>query len=94
MGGANVGFGSEKSKYTYSGKTSESKYGIFQYFIGVGASYFLTEKIAIDMLIDYKSSNYKLKSESGASKSTASEDISDKYSGIDVSFGIVVIIPN
>ncbi len=94
MGEAYIGFGSSKNKSSYSSYTYETKYGIIQYSIGVGGSYFLTDNVAFDLLIGYKSCKYKLKSESSPAKSTAAEDSSDKYTGIAFNFGIVVIIPN
>jgi len=93
MAEISAGFGSSKDKYTSSGHTSESKYGIFEFSIGAGASYFVTDHVAFDLLIDYNSTKYKLKSETGQSKSTLVEDTSDKYTGIGVNIGIVVTIP-
>jgi outer membrane protein len=94
MGEAYVGFGGAKDKYKYASYTYESKYGIIQFRLGAGGSYFITDNVAFDMLISYNSCKYKLKSESSPVKSTASEDSSDKYTGIGINFGIVVIIPN
>lgn len=88
-------FGGSKDKYDYSSYTNEYKYGIFKFGIGAGASYFVTDHVAIDMLIGYNSSKYKLKSETNASRSAASEDEdqTDKYAGLGISIGVVVTIP-
>lgn len=93
MAEISAGFGSSKDKYTYSGHTSESKYGIFKYSIGVGASYFVTDHVAFDLLIDYSSSKHKLKSETGQTKATSVEDRSEKFTGVGVNIGLVVTIP-
>jgi len=95
MAEISFGAGGSKDKSTGSGYNSESKYGIFQYSIGAGASYFVSDHIAFDLLIDYNSSKYKLKSESSSSgaKSTTSTDSSDKYTGIGVNIGVVVVLP-
>jgi len=91
-----AGFGSSKDKYTSSGYTSESKYGIFEFSIGAGASYFITDNIAFDILLAYNSSKYNLKSQTSPSgvKSTTVEDQSDKYTGIGINIGVVVTIPH
>jgi len=95
MGEVYIGFGSSKYKSKYSSYNSEDKYGLFQFSVGAGASYFITEQIAFDMLIAYKTSKYTLKSETSSSgvKSTSSTDSSDKYTGIGINIGIVVTIP-
>jgi len=93
MAEISAGFGSSKDKSTYSSYTSESKYGIFEFSIGAGASYFVTDHVAFDLLIDYHSSKYKLKSQTSPAKSTLVEDTSDRYTGIGVNIGIVVTIP-
>lgn len=94
MAEISAGFGSSKDKYTSSlNTTEESKYGIFKFSIGAGASYFVTDHVAFDLLIDYSSSKHKLKSQTSSSKSTLVEDTSDKYTGIGVNIGIVVTIP-
>jgi outer membrane protein len=91
-----MSFGASKSKSTYSGSTSEKKYGVVEYGIGAGASYFITDQIAFDMLIGYSSDKYNLKSETspGGVKSMSAEDSSDKYTGIGINLGVVVTIPN
>ena len=90
-----AGFGGSKAKYEYSSYTNESQYGIIKIGFGVGASYFVTNNVAIDMLIGYNSSRYKLKSETSAARSAASEqeDQTDKYAGLGISIGVVVTIP-
>jgi outer membrane protein len=90
-----AGFGGSKDKSDYSGYSNESKYGIIKLGIGAGASYFVTDHVAIDMIIGYNSSRYKLKSHTAAARSAASEDEdeTDKYAGLGISIGIVVTIP-
>lgn len=89
------GVGGSKDKSTSSGYNSESKYGIFEYSIGAGASYFVSDHIAFDFLLSYNSYKYNLKSETNSSgvKSTTSTDSSDKYTGIGIKLGVVVILP-
>jgi hypothetical protein len=90
-----AGFGSSKEKSTSTSYNSESKYGIFEFSIGAGASYFITDHVAFDMILAYNSSKYNLKSQTSPSgvKSVTSEDQSDKYTGIGLNIGIVVTIP-
>jgi hypothetical protein len=90
-----VGFGGSKDKSTYSGNKTESKYGIFEFSIGAGASYFVTEHVAFDVLIAYNSTKYNLKSQTSPSdaKSIAAEDQSDKYTGIGINIGIAITLP-
>lgn len=91
-----AGIGNSKSKAKYSTYTSEYKYGIFKMGFGAGASYFITNNAAFDLLVGYYSSTYKLKtqSNSGAIKRAASEDQGEKYTGIFLNFGVVVTIPH
>ena len=90
-----AGFGNSKDKSSGSGYNSESKSGIFEFSIGAGASCFVTDHIAFDMLIDYHINKYKLKSQSSSSgiKSTTATDSSEKYTGIGINLGVVVILP-
>jgi opacity protein-like surface antigen len=90
---AYVGFGSSKDKSKYSSYTNESKSGVLKFGIGVGASYFVTDNVAFDLLIGYNATTYKLKSQTSAAKSTTVEDTSNKYTGIGVNIGVVVTIP-
>ena len=91
-----AGFGSSKDKSTFSSYTTESKYSIMEFSIGAGASYFVTDHVAFDVLLSYNSFVYTLKSETtpGDVKSAASVDSKDKYTGIGINFGVVVTIPN
>jgi hypothetical protein len=96
MAEISVNLGSDISKSTYSGYKSDKKYGVFEFNLGVGASYFVTDHIAFDVLLSYYADKYKLKSQSSTSpaKSTQSSGIStDKYTGVDFSIGVVVTIP-
>lgn len=94
MAEAYVGFGSSKSKSKSSSYTSETKYGVFKFGVGAGASYFVTDHVAFDLLIGYSSITDKLKSETSPAKSTTAEDTSYKYTGIGINIGVVVTIPN
>jgi outer membrane protein len=90
-----AGFGSKKSEYKGYSTTSEYKYGEIELSIGGGASYFLTDQVALDLLINYQYSrlNDKSSSNGGGIKSTTSDDNIEKYSGIGINLGLVVIIP-
>jgi outer membrane protein len=95
MAEISAGFGTSKDKSTNSGYSYESKSGVLEFSIGAGASCFVTDHIAFDMLIAYNSTKYSLKSESNSSgvKSTTATDSSDKYAGIGINLGVVVTIP-
>lgn len=88
------GIGNYKSKDSYSGSLSESKYAIFEYGIGAGASYFVTENVAFDLMLNYYSTKYTNKeSSSSGVKSTNADKSGDIYSGIRAELGVVVVIP-
>lgn len=91
-----AGIGNSKSRAKYPSYTSEYKYGVFKVGFGAGASYFITNNAALDFLVGYYSSTYKLKSQSnsGAIKSVASEDQGEKYTGVFLDFGVVITIPH
>lgn len=97
MAEISVNLGSDISKSTYSGYNSDKKYGVFEFNLGVGVSYFVTDHIAFDVLLSYYVDKYKLKSQSSTvppAKSTQSSGIStDKYAGVDFSIGVVVTLP-
>jgi outer membrane protein len=90
-----AGLGSSKDKTTGSSYDSESKYGVFEFGIGAGASYFITDHVAFDLLLSYYVDRYNLKSETSPAgvKSTLATDKTDKYTGINLSIGIAVTIP-
>ncbi len=96
MAEAYVGFGSSKNTTKYSSGSYDYKSAIFSYSLGAGASYFLTEHVAFDALIAFDSMKYTDKSSNPeeAVRATSSDDSSNKYAGICINLGIVVVIPN
>lgn len=92
MAEVNLNFGISNSKSTYSGSTNESKYGYTDFGIGAGASYFITDNIAFDLLLSYYTEKYNLKSEThpGVDKMSSSGNSGYKYSGFELEIGVIV----
>ena len=91
-----LGIGMLNSKSEYGGSLAyESKRSAFGYGIGAGASYFLTDDIAFDFMLNYNYVKYTIKSSTMPEvKSTAADDkIGEIYSGVRAEFGVIVILP-
>lgn len=89
-----AGFGSSKYTETYNSSSTITKYGIFKYNLDIGASYFITDHIAFDLLLGYKSIKYKDKDPQQDARRASVEEVSEKYSGMGANIGITVTIPN
>lgn len=79
---ARVGFGTYREGYDNSDMSKESA---FSYRLGAGASYFLTDNVALDSFIGYDYDGYTVKGEGDA------DDYVYFYSSVEINFGIVVI---
>ncbi len=86
-----AGLGSGNNKYTYDGSSSDSKYSMFAYRMGAGATYFVTENVGIDLFIGYASYQEKYKEEAEDARSEQEETIY-KYGGLDFKIGFVISI--
>ena len=83
MAQINFGVGTNKSKYTSTSSTYDSKGGLFEFAAGVGASYFIAENVAFDCLLNY---NYD------HTKDKTNTDRGSKSSGILLDFGVIVTL--
>jgi len=83
------GVGSDKTKYTVpatgigtsTSGTSETTEGTFEFALGGGASYFITENVALDGILGYRIDR---------SKDKDNPDVGYKSSGIFLEFGISI----
>jgi outer membrane protein len=86
--GGGIGFGSGKTGYNDS---DEAKYKILTYRLGVGATYFITDNVGLELLLGYNYDADKYESNDGY-KSTNAYDIKDYNSGFKMSVGFIVTI--
>jgi len=84
--GGGIGFGSGKSGY----EDSEHKWNILTYRVGVGATYFLTDNVGLDLSLGY---NYDAqKYDNSIEKSTNASDNKDYNSGFKMGIGFIVTL--
>ncbi len=83
MAQINFGVGTSTSKYTSTSTTVKYPSSLFDFAAGIGASYFITENIAFDCLLNYNIDNTKDKT---------NKDRGSKSSGILLDFGVIVTL--
>ncbi len=82
---AAVGIGTHSDAYGPEDDDKESG-GLFEYWLGVGGTYFLNDHVGFDLGIGYGSESYKYKAEGEI------DEFKDIYSGIYFNLGVVVML--
>jgi len=83
---AAVGIGSHSDAYGPEDDDKDSG-GLFEYWLGVGGTYFLNNNVGIDLGIGYSSTSYKYKSEDDGD-----ENYKYVYGGVYFNLGVVVML--
>ncbi|MDD5694870.1 MAG: hypothetical protein PHD61_06155 [Bacteroidales bacterium] len=83
---AAVGIGSHSDAWGPEDDDKDSG-GLFEYWLGVGGTYFLNNHVGIDLGIGYGSESYKYKGEGDGD-----EDYKDVYGGVYFNLGVVVTL--
>jgi hypothetical protein len=92
---AQVGFGVDNSKTKYSSSADwyETKYGVFTYRLGAGATYFFNDAVGADLFLGYQHDSYKYKDTgSGGERGITSSDSKLVYGEFVFQLGIVVVL--
>lgn len=89
FGEIKLAIGSGKSNYEYNGSENEEKYSMTHVSVGAGATYFITENVGIDFLINYALDSEKYDAPSGEDRAE-NDKITYKYSGIGFKLGFVI----
>lgn len=90
-----VGFGVDNSKQKYSSSDDwyESKYSVFTYRLGGGATYFFNDAVGADLFLGYQHDAYKYKDTGSEGERSATSSSSKLvYGEFVLQLGIVVIL--
>lgn len=88
-GEVRFGVGSGKSKSVYMSSENEEKYSILHFALGIGGTYFVTENVGVDLLINYSSDSEKWDAASNGERAEG-DKVTYIYSGIGFKLGFVI----
>ena len=92
-GEVRFGVGSGKTKSVYMGSENEEKYSLLHFAIGIGGTYFVTENVGVDLLINYGVDSEKWDAEPNGERSEG-DKVTYSYSGIGFKLGFVISLGN
>ena len=88
-GEARFGVGSGKIKSVYMGSENEEKYSLIHFALGIGGTYFVTENVGIDLLINYGVDSEKWDAASNGERAEG-DKVTYSYSGLGFKLGFVI----
>lgn len=95
-GEVSAAIGSQKYKSKFGSIESEDKSSLTSLNLGIGGTYFVTDNVGLDLSLGYGFSSDKQEagSENGDRSASSEDDITYKYSGINMNIGVVVTLGN
>jgi hypothetical protein len=87
-----MGIGSETTKYTYNDNESKDKAFIFDFWAGIGGTFFVTDFLGIDALIGFERESYSYKVSENEDIRSTEEKYSDICTTFFANFGIVIMV--
>lgn len=87
-----LGIGAGKETSNYGGGSDEDvrEYNAFNFKVGIGGTYFITENVGFDLFIGYRRNQNTYKDEFGGDRASGDGDVTYSYGGLDFNLGFVI----